>query len=85
MQIVSCRVHPVRVTYDETVSGTHLVVRLETDEGIEGVSFVSRLGGASVQPLALLITNAVHLVRGADPLDAEALYARLYRSGVGAM
>jgi len=57
MKIADYLVQPVRVTYDETVSGTHVVLRLRTDDGIEGVSFVSRLGAGTVQPLALLIAS----------------------------
>jgi L-alanine-DL-glutamate epimerase-like enolase superfamily enzyme len=85
MKIVSYTVQPVRVTYDETVTGTHVVLRLRTDDGIEGVSFVSRIGGTNLQPLALLIANAAEQVVGEDPMNGEALYARLYRSGFGGM
>jgi L-alanine-DL-glutamate epimerase-like enolase superfamily enzyme len=85
MKIVSYSVQPVRVTYDETVTGTHIVLRLQTDEGIEGVSFVSRIGGTNMQPLALLITSAADQVIGQDPMNGEALYARLYRSGFGGL
>jgi L-alanine-DL-glutamate epimerase-like enolase superfamily enzyme len=85
MQIASCVVQPVRVRYDETVSGTHLVVRLQTDAGIEGISFVSRLGGTNLQPLSLLIAHAAEQVKNDDLMNAEALYARLYRAGVGAL
>lgn len=84
MKIASFAVQPVRVTYDETVSGTHVVLRLRTDEGIEGVSFVSRIGGGTIQPLALLIANAAEQLVGQDLLDSEALYARVFRAGVGA-
>ncbi|MBV9581071.1 MAG: mandelate racemase/muconate lactonizing enzyme family protein [Chloroflexi bacterium] len=84
MKIESCVVQPVRVRYDETVSGTHLVVRVQTDAGIEGISFVSRLGGSNLQPLALLIANAAEQARDEDLMNAEAVYARLYRAGVGA-
>jgi L-alanine-DL-glutamate epimerase-like enolase superfamily enzyme len=84
MNIASYVVQPVRVTYDETVSGTHVVLRLRTDDGIEGISFVSRLGGGTIRPLSLLIASAAEQVLGQDPLNAEALYARLYRAGVGA-
>ena len=73
MKIESYRVQPVRVTYDETVSGTHVLLRLATDDGIEGISFVSRLGGGTVKPLALLIESAAQQVLGQSPLDAEAL------------
>lgn len=85
MKIDSCVVQPVRVTYDETVSGTHVVVRLRTDEGIEGVSFVSRLGGTNVKPLCLLLESMAQQVLGQDALAPEALYARLYRAGFGGL
>src|SRR5919199_2873991 len=85
MKIASFVVQPVRVTYDETVSGTHVVLRLRTEEGIEGVSFVSRIGGSNIQPLAQLIGGAAQQVIGEDPMNAEALYARVYRVGVGGL
>ena len=85
MKIASFVVQKVRVAYDETVSGTHILLRLRTDDGIEGISFVSRIGGATLEPLALLIQNAVQQVIGEDPMNGEALYARLYRVGVGGL
>src|SRR6267143_1856987 len=85
MKLASYVVQPVRVTYDETVSGTHVVLRLRTDDGIEGISFVSRIGGSTSQPLVLLIQNAAQQVLGEDPLNGEALYARLYRAGLGGL
>lgn len=85
MKIVGSVVQPVRVTYDESVSGTHVVLRLRTDDGIEGVSFVSRIGGTNIRPLAMLIEGAVQQVVGEDPLNGEALYAKLYRVGVGGL
>jgi L-alanine-DL-glutamate epimerase-like enolase superfamily enzyme len=85
MNIASYSIHPVRVTYDETVSGTHVVLRLRTDDGIEGISFVSRIGGTNIKPLCMLIESAIQQVIGHDPLNAEALYARLYRVGVGGL
>src|SRR5262245_32971007 len=85
MKIASYVVQPVRVKYDETVSGTHVVLRLRTDDGLEGVSFVSRLGAGTIQPLALLLAGAAEQVLGENPLNGEALYARLYRAGVGSL
>src|SRR4029453_9514801 len=85
MKIASYSIHPVRVTYDESVTGTHVVLRLRTDDGLEGVSFVSRIGGTNIRPLCLLIEGAVQQVIGHDPLVAEALYARLYRVGGGGL
>jgi L-alanine-DL-glutamate epimerase-like enolase superfamily enzyme len=85
MKIASHVIHRVRVTYDETVAGTHIVLRLRTDDGIEGISFVSRIGGSTIEPLALLIQSAVQQVVGEDPMNGEALYARLYRVDVGGL
>jgi L-alanine-DL-glutamate epimerase-like enolase superfamily enzyme len=85
MKIASFVVQPVRVTYDETVTGTHVVLRLRTDEDIEGISFVSRLGGGTIEPLALLIRALAQQLVGEDPTNAEALYARLYRAGFGGL
>jgi len=85
MKIASFDIQPVRVKYDETVSGTHVVLRLRTDDGIEGISFVSRIGGSNIKPLAQLMDGAAQQVVGQDPLNGEALYARLYRIGVGGL
>ena len=85
MRIVSYDVQPVRVTYEDSVTGTHVVLRLRTDDGIEGVSFVSRIGGSTIAPLAMLIRGAAQQVVGQDPMNGEALYARAYRVGVGGL
>jgi L-talarate/galactarate dehydratase len=78
-------VQPVRVTYEGTVTGTHVLLRLRTDAGIEGVSFVSRIGGSNIKPLALLIEGLAQQLVGENPLNAEALYARVFRAGVGGL
>jgi L-alanine-DL-glutamate epimerase-like enolase superfamily enzyme len=85
MKIESCVVQPVRVTYDETVTGTHVVLRLRTNDGIEGVSFVSRIGGSNIEPLAMLIRNAAQQLIGEDPMNAEALFARLFGARLGGL
>jgi L-alanine-DL-glutamate epimerase-like enolase superfamily enzyme len=83
MKIASFVIQPVRVTYDETVSGTHVLVRLRTDDGIEGVSFVSRIGGTNIQPLAQLMAGAAQQLVGFDVTDAEAVYAKVFGARLG--
>src|SRR5918999_6270002 len=83
MRISGCAIHTVRAVHEDGISGTHVVLRLRTDEGIEGVSFVSRLGGGSIKPLAQLIEAAVEQVKDVDLLASEALYDKLFRAGVG--
>jgi len=80
MKIAGCETHAVRVTYEGSVSGLHVVLRLRTDAGIDGVSYVSRVSPQTIKPLVLLIEGNVGQLSGADPLNAEALYARLFRS-----
>jgi L-alanine-DL-glutamate epimerase-like enolase superfamily enzyme len=83
MKLESFDVQPLRVKYDDTVSGTHVLLRLRTDAGIEGISFVSRIGGGTIEPLAMLIRAGAQQLVGQELPDAEAFYARLYRGGVG--
>lgn len=78
MKVSGCRTHAVRVTYGESVTGVHVVLRLQTDAGVEGVSYVSRISPQTARPLCLLIEAAVQQLLGEDPLRTEALYARLY-------
>jgi L-alanine-DL-glutamate epimerase-like enolase superfamily enzyme len=85
MNVASFVVTPLRVTYDETVSGTHVLLRLETDDGLEGVSFVSRIGGTNIRPLATLIEAAAQQLIGQDLSDGEAFYAKLYRTGLSGL
>ncbi|HET6318037.1 MAG TPA: mandelate racemase/muconate lactonizing enzyme family protein, partial [Chloroflexota bacterium] len=85
MKIASLVIRPVRVTYDETVSGTHVLLRLQTDEGVEGVSFVSRIGGTHIGPLAQLIEATAQRLCGEEVLDSEAFYAKTYRDRLGGL
>src|SRR3989304_258394 len=80
MKIAGCETHAVRVTYEGSVSGLHVVLRLRTDAGIDGVSYVSRVSPQTIKPVVLLIGGNVGQLSGAAPLNAEALYARLFRS-----
>ncbi|HWO74010.1 MAG TPA: mandelate racemase/muconate lactonizing enzyme family protein [Dehalococcoidia bacterium] len=83
MKIVGHQTHVVRVTYEETVRGTHVVLRLRTDDGIEGISYVSRIAADSLRLVVLMIESRVQQVIGQDPMATEALYERLFRNASG--
>ena len=55
------------------------LVRVQTDEGIDGHAFL----GSSSRSAAMDVQSLVHylkpLVIGADPLERERLYAAMYR------
>ena len=83
MKITGCETFAVRVMYEETVRGVHVVLRLRTDEGIEGVSYVSRLGTDGPRLVPMMIQSFVEQLDGADPMDTEALYERLFSNAAG--
>ncbi len=79
MRITGYQTHPVRVVQQGSMTGTHIVLRIQTEEGIDGVTFVSRLNEVTLAPTVLLLQNMLAPLVGDDPLDAEGLYRRIYR------
>jgi L-alanine-DL-glutamate epimerase-like enolase superfamily enzyme len=79
MKIAGCSTHAVRVQYEDAAPGVHVVLRLRTDDGIEGVSYVSRLNPATIKPVASLIESRVEQLRDEEVINSEAVYGRLYR------
>jgi L-alanine-DL-glutamate epimerase-like enolase superfamily enzyme len=83
MKIQSCETIALRVNFEGVMPGTHIVLRLRTDEGLEGVSYVSRVNPQNMKPLKLLIEAMVEGLAGQDPTDTETIYDRLFRTGFG--
>jgi L-alanine-DL-glutamate epimerase-like enolase superfamily enzyme len=83
MKITGHEAFAVRVTYEETVRGTHVVLRLRTDEGVEGISYVSRIAADSLKLVVAMIENRVSQIVGEDPMNTEALYRRLFANAAG--
>jgi L-alanine-DL-glutamate epimerase-like enolase superfamily enzyme len=84
MKIQSCETIAVQVDFEGVMQGTHIVLRLRTDEGIEGISYVSRVGPANMKPLKLLIEAMADSLKGRDPTNIELIYARLFKGMLGA-
>src|SRR5262245_36029447 len=84
MKIQSCETVAVSVNFEGVMPGTHVVLRLRTDTGIEGISYVSRVNARNQQPLKLLIDAMVASTIGMDPTDTDSLYAHLYKPILGA-
>ena len=83
MKISGYSTQAVRVPYEGAITGSHIITRLRTDAGIEGLSYVSRVGTAAMKPLLSVLETYLEQVVGADPLAAEADYARVFRRGGG--
>jgi L-alanine-DL-glutamate epimerase-like enolase superfamily enzyme len=83
LKISGHKTHVVRVTHDETIQGTHIVLRLRTDEGIEGISYVSRISNDGLKLVTMSIESRVQQLLGENPMNTEAIYKRLFSNVAG--
>jgi L-alanine-DL-glutamate epimerase-like enolase superfamily enzyme len=67
----------VRIPYEEGRAGTHVVLRLNTDEGLQGISYATLLAPWTVKPVRAAIDALIERVVGEDPLAVESINARL--------
>lgn len=79
MKLHSYQLYPVHAVSELGFSGTHVVLRLRTEDGLEGISHVSRLNQRTLQPLIALLSNMLDELRDDDLSDVEGIYHRLYR------
>jgi len=84
MRIASCETIAVAVDFEGVMKGTHVVLRLRTDDGAEGIAYVSRIAAHTARPMCLLIEGLVERLKGEDPIRTEAIYAKLFGSMLGA-
>jgi L-alanine-DL-glutamate epimerase-like enolase superfamily enzyme len=84
MRIEKCETVAVTVNFEGVMPGTHVVLRLRTDDGAEGIAYVSRVTAGTAQAMRLLIEDLVDRVKGDDPTQIEDIYAKLYRGKLGA-
>ena len=84
MKIIGCAVSAVSVNFEGVMPGTHVVLRLRTDQGLEGIAYVSRLNPATIRPMCLLIDALVDTLIGQDPTDIEAIHAKIFKGMLGA-
>jgi L-alanine-DL-glutamate epimerase-like enolase superfamily enzyme len=84
MKITGCETHAVTVNFEGTMSGTHVVLRLKTDQGIEGIAYVSRVGPRNIRAMALVMEAMVESLAGLDPTNTEEIYRKIFGSSLGA-
>jgi L-alanine-DL-glutamate epimerase-like enolase superfamily enzyme len=84
MRVTSYVIDCVRVPTAEAITGSHLVLRLRTDDGLEGFGYVSRLRDDALKTCASLVQRYVdEAIVGEDPRDTERLFSKLWRRGGG--
>src|SRR4051812_16152366 len=84
MKITGCETIAVTVDFEGVMSGTHVVLRLRTDEGLEGIAYVSRISRTSMRPMMLSIAAIADSLSGEAPPRIEAVHARLFKAPLGA-
>jgi L-alanine-DL-glutamate epimerase-like enolase superfamily enzyme len=57
--------------------GNHIVLRLRTDDGLEGIGYVSNLSPAIIKAQHVAIESMAELVIGEDPMSVEQINASL--------
>lgn len=68
----------VRVPYEEGRRfGNHIVLRLRTDDGLEGVAYVTNLTPALIKAQRVAIESFAELVIGEDPMAVERINTML--------
>ena len=68
----------VRVPYEEGRRfGNHVVLRLRTDDGLEGVAYVTNLTPSLIKAQRVAIESFAELVVGEDPMGVESINGML--------
>jgi galactarate dehydratase (D-threo-forming) len=79
MRIVSLRLHPVRITRETGVENEHVIVAIETDDGVVGWGEMSDLSHLPLYgfDLAQLQSALAEILVGSDPRDLNRIERRL--------
>lgn len=84
MKITGGEVRAVAVNFEGVMPATHVTLQLQTDEGLEGIAYVSRVGPRNLRAMVLVIEALVESLKGADPTSVEAVHAKIYGNNLGA-
>lgn len=77
MKVTGYETWVARVPYEEGRFGTHIVLRLTTDDGLRGVGYVSNLTPWSIKAQRAAIEAFAEQVVGQDPMQVESINAKL--------
>jgi hypothetical protein len=77
MKVVGHDTWVVHIPYDGHRAATHIVLQLNTDEGAQGVSYLTPLVPWTVAPIRASIDALMEKVHGANPMAVESINAAL--------
>lgn len=82
MKVVGHDMWVVRIPHEEHRSATHIVLQLNTDEGAQGVSYLTPLVPWTIAPIRAAIDALMERVHGANPMAVESINAALLARAV---
>jgi L-alanine-DL-glutamate epimerase-like enolase superfamily enzyme len=77
LKVTNYKTWVVRVPYEKDRTGTHIILALRTDDGLEGVGFVTPLVPWTVKPLRVAVEVLAETILGNDPMSVESINASL--------
>ena len=83
-KVITFETRLVRVPYEEGRRfGNHIVLRLRTDDGLEGIGYVTNLSPSLIKAQRVAIESFAELVIGEDPMTVERINTSLMgRAGI---
>jgi L-alanine-DL-glutamate epimerase-like enolase superfamily enzyme len=83
MKINGYKTHVVQVPHEGAITGSHVILELDTDEGVHGLGYVSRIRPPALKPLVSALEIYLEQIVGQDPLNIEAFFGRIFNRGGG--
>jgi L-alanine-DL-glutamate epimerase-like enolase superfamily enzyme len=78
MKLTGHKTWVVQVPYEGAITGSHVLLELQTDAGVKGLGYVSRIRPAALKPLLSTLDVYLDQLDGLDPLRIEALSERVF-------
>jgi L-alanine-DL-glutamate epimerase-like enolase superfamily enzyme len=79
LKVVDYKTCVAEVPYETNRTGTHVILQLRTDDGLEGLGFVTPLVAWTIKPLRLAVEVLAESIIGCDPMAAESINASLIK------
>jgi L-talarate/galactarate dehydratase len=83
LKITGFETRLVQVPTEGAITGSHVILQLQTDEGIEGLGYVSRIRPPALKPLLSALEIYLEQINGEDPLRVEHIFGRIFNRGGG--
>ena len=78
MKVTSYQIYVARVPYEEgRLPAPHIILRLLTDEGLDGIAYVTPLVRWAIEPIRATLAAMAEQIVGREPMAVESISAEL--------